>query len=78
MRKASLSVLLLLAAALMPGQSNHDQSNHKMTKADVDRWMMELSNWGKWGKEDQAGTLNLITPAKRKEAAALVKDILVS
>src|ERR1019366_793174 len=33
-----------------------------------------LSNWGRWGKDDQIGTLNLITPAKRKQAAALVKE----
>jgi kynurenine formamidase len=45
-----------------------------LTKEDVDRWMTELSNWGKWGKEDQAGTINLITPAKRKAAAALVRE----
>ena len=36
--------------------------------------MTELSNWGKWGPDDQAGTINLITAAKRKSAAALVKD----
>jgi kynurenine formamidase len=36
--------------------------------------MTELSNWGKWGKDDQAGTINLITPAKRKAAAALVRE----
>jgi kynurenine formamidase len=36
--------------------------------------MTELSNWGRWGKDDQVGTVNLITAAKRKEAAALVKD----
>lgn len=45
-----------------------------MTKTDVDRWMTELSNWGRWGKDDQLGTLNLITPAKRKQAVALVKE----
>ena len=45
-----------------------------LTREDVDRWMTELSNWGKWGKDDQAGTVNLITPAKRKAAAALVRD----
>lgn len=43
-----------------------------MTKADVDLSMTELSNWGRWGKNDQIGSVNLITPAKRKEAAALV------
>jgi kynurenine formamidase len=45
-----------------------------LTKADIERWMSELSNSGRWGAADQAGTINLITPAKRKQAAALVKD----
>jgi kynurenine formamidase len=40
----------------------------------VDKWMTELSNWGRWGKEDQMGAVNLITPAKRKQAAGLVKE----
>jgi len=50
------------------------ESDHKVTKADVDRWMMEFSNWGRWGKDDQLGTLNLITAAKRRQAVALVKE----
>ena len=33
-----------------------------------------LSNWGRWGADDQLGTINLITPGKRACAAALVKD----
>ena len=45
-----------------------------LDKAVLDRWMQELSNWGRWGKDDQMGTVNLITPAKRKAAAALVKE----
>ena len=36
--------------------------------------MKELSNWGRWGKDDQMGAVNLITPAKRKEALNSVKD----
>jgi kynurenine formamidase len=47
---------------------------HLTTKADVDRLMKELSNWGRWGKDDQIGTVNLITPAKRREALATVKE----
>jgi len=39
-----------------------------------DRWMKELSNWGRWGKDDQLGAANLITPAKRKQAVALVRE----
>ena len=64
-----LLVLAFLAASLAAGQTPH-----KTSKADVDRYMKELSNWGRWGKQDQLGTYNLITPAKRKEAAALVKE----
>ena len=39
-----------------------------------DRMMTEVSNWGRWGKDDQKGAVNLITPAKRKQALAAVKD----
>ena len=45
----------------------------EVTKAQVQRWMTELSNWGRWGKDDQLGTLNLITPEKRRQAQALAK-----
>jgi kynurenine formamidase len=38
------------------------------------RWQTELTNWGRWGKDDEMGALNLITPAKRRAAAALVKE----
>jgi kynurenine formamidase len=32
-----------------------------------------LSNWGRWGAEDQRGTLNFITPESIRHAASLVK-----
>src|ERR1700742_4155430 len=31
-----------------------------------------LSNWGRWGDDDQRGALNLITPERLVEAAQLV------
>ena len=34
----------------------------------------EVSNWGRWGKDDQLGTANLITPAKKKQALALARS----
>jgi len=49
-------------------------AQEKTGKATVDRWMKELSNWGRWGKDDQLGAVNLITAAKRKQAAALVRE----
>ncbi len=45
-----------------------------LTLADMDRMMKEVSNWGRWGKDDQMGTVNLITPAKRKYAVSLVRE----
>jgi len=34
----------------------------------------KVSNWGRWGPDDELGTLNLITPQKRRQAAALVRS----
>jgi kynurenine formamidase len=45
-----------------------------VTAAEYERWQTELTNWGRWGKDDEMGALNLITPAKRRAAAALVKE----
>ncbi len=44
------------------------------TEEEVLGYMESLSNWGRWGPEDQLGTLNLITPEKRRQAAQLVQD----
>jgi kynurenine formamidase len=44
------------------------------SETQVLEWMTSLSNWGRWGDDDQLGCLNLIEPAKRKQAAALVRD----
>ena len=44
------------------------------SEGQVLEWMKSLSNQGRWGADDQSGCLNLISPAKRKQAAALVQD----
>ncbi len=49
-------------------------SNHNATRQDFDQLMKQLSNWGRWGKNDQLGAVNLITPAKRKQALGSVKE----
>jgi kynurenine formamidase len=33
----------------------------------------KLSNWGRWGADDEIGTLNLVTPEKVVQAAGLVR-----
>ena len=48
--------------------------SHDLTQADIERLMDELSNWGRWGPDDQLGAANLITPEKRLEAASLVTE----
>ena len=44
-----------------------------VTRQQFDQWMTQLANWGRWGKEDERGALNLITPEKRRQAAMLAK-----
>jgi kynurenine formamidase len=44
------------------------------TEAEFHQAMKDLSNWNRWGPDDELGAANLITPAKRKQAAALVKE----
>jgi kynurenine formamidase len=48
-------------------------SVNKVTEEQLDKWMQELSNWGRWGKDDVLGAANTITAEKRRQAAALVK-----
>ena len=63
---------LLISLACAYGQPT-------VTKADVDAWMETLSNWGRWGGDDQLGAMNLITPETRLAAAKLVaKGVSVS
>ncbi len=71
---AALLTVILLVWISNPGAPAQAQPNHTLTKTDIDRWMTELSNWGRWGKADQAGTVNLITPERRKAAAQLVRE----
>src|SRR5436190_22209 len=69
---SSVSILSLVGAvcAMRAQTAPHPL----VTQAQYQRWQTDLSNWGRWGKDDELGTLNLITPAKRKQAAALVKE----
>jgi kynurenine formamidase len=39
-----------------------------------DRLAKAVNNWGRWGPDDQRGTLNFITPDLVRRAAGLVRD----
>jgi len=43
------------------------------THKTIDEAAEKLSNWGRWGDDDNVGTLNLATPEKVAKAAALVQ-----
>src|SRR5688572_2634984 len=43
------------------------------TTAQFEALVKELSNWGRWGQEDQRGTLNHSTRATRLAASALLR-----
>jgi len=77
-RVLATSAVVLVAAALAGrlslSRAQSAPSHPLTTAAEYQRWQTELSNWGRWGKDDEMGTLNLVTPAKRKQAAALVRE----
>jgi kynurenine formamidase len=41
---------------------------------EFDKMFQEVKNWGRWGANDQLGSANLITEAKRRSALALAKS----
>ena len=43
------------------------------TKAEVDSYLRDRRNWGRWGNKGSAGAMNLITSEKRVSAASLVR-----
>lgn len=47
--------------------------SNRPTEEEFFTYFDTLSNWGRWGDDDELGTLNLITPAKRIAAAELVR-----
>src|SRR6476646_617461 len=64
----------LAVAAVLNVRVQVQGSKAMATEEDFRRAFKELSNWGRWGQEDELGAANLITPAKRKAAAALVRE----
>jgi kynurenine formamidase len=77
MKKLAISVLVASLSAVLAVRSGAFQARattHAVSEAEYERWKKDLSNWGRWGKDDQIGALNLITPSKRKQAAALVRE----
>ena len=46
----------------------------RLDAAEVKALFDKISNWGRWGKDDERGALNFITAAKRAQAGRLVQN----
>jgi kynurenine formamidase len=53
-------------------------STVSLTNSDLIGLVSELSNWGRWGSDDQLGTLNHIDVECRRHAASLVSEGVVT
>src|SRR5258706_2090496 len=65
---------LLLAIATAAARTAQPASRAPRNAEEFDALFQQVKNWGRWGKDDQLGSANLVTAAKRKQAVALVKD----
>src|SRR6476619_2128460 len=66
----STVALVLVVSIAAQGQVARAPRN----AAEFDELFRQVSNWGRWGKDDQLGSANLVTEAKRRQAATLVKN----
>src|SRR2546425_3399881 len=75
-RAVSILVCSIGIAAAPSGDAASQESSSRplVTEAQYEAWQTALSNWGPCGNDDELGSLNLITPAKRRAALALVKE----
>jgi kynurenine formamidase len=64
------SLAIFLGGLVQPTEPSREPRD----AAEFDRLFQQVSNWGRWGTDDQLGSVNLITPAKRKQALALARS----
>ena len=70
MNKIIFTLLLSVTPfSIVSGEPEPESTSLEQLEAMFD----EISNWGRWGAEDELGTLNLITPEIKAKAAALVE-----
>lgn len=62
-------LLCAIAFSAIPAEPDPETTDTQ----EFEQWFNEISNWGRWGKDDELGTLNLITPELKIKAAGLVR-----
>jgi len=79
MRTRPVLAIVAFVVVIVGGQSPHGQApaaasaRAPRNAAEFDELFQSVKNWGRWGADDQLGATNLVTDAKRRQAAALVK-----
>ncbi len=72
--RGTAAAMFALGVICGPGAvAQEPAAEDEVTRAQFEAWMTELSNWGRWGADDELGALNLVTDAKRVAAARLVE-----
>src|SRR5580704_4914223 len=68
-----------MCAGALPRRTTEDVTQEtglmdiKVGKAAIEEASKKLSNWGRWGKDDQVGTLNHVSPEDIVKAASLIR-----
>ncbi len=74
MRTTLLAGLLVLTYVVSGLSQTGSAPRAPRNAAEFDVLFQQVKNWGRWGPDDQLGSVNLITSAKRKQALALAKN----
>ena len=73
-RVSGVCVALGLGLAVLTASGQEPSSRAPRNAAEFDAMFQQIKNWGRWGPNDQLGSANLVTPATRRRALALVKS----
>lgn len=74
---ALIAVLPLATGAISSASAVSDAQAPSRAPRNVEEFdalFQQVKNWGRWGADDQLGSVNLVTAATRKRAVALAKD----
>jgi len=69
-----LALAVSLIGTIARSQDSGAGPRTPTSPAEFEQMFTQISNWGRWGKTDELGAANLVTDAKRKQAAGLVKS----
>lgn len=70
----TLTLAACVGVLLTPLGGLDAQTRPTVTPSTIQQWERDLSNRGRWGADDELGTLNLITPEHRVRASRLVTE----